>query len=169
MLCTVPEIRSETDSFFLSFWAIFCHFRILTTWKIKILTLKKTPGNIVILHISAINDNHMMYNSWDMERDGHSILSFWTVFCPFTPLWTQKIKVLKKWKNQFEDIIILQMVYHKWQSCDVWFLRYGVQRTAFCIILDRFLPFYPLTTQKIKILKKWKNHLEILSFYTGVT
>ena len=31
-----------------------------------------------------------------------------------------------------------------------------------------FCPFTPLTTQKIKILKKWKRHLEILSFYTSV-
>ena len=35
-----------------------------------------------------------------------------------------------------------------------------------------FYPLYPLshplTTRKIKILKKWKNHLEILSFYTCI-
>ena len=79
------------------------------------------------------------------------------VFCHSGPSFAllPRKSVLKKWKNHFEDIIILQMVYHKWQSCDVWFLRYGVQQTAFCVILDRFLPFYPLTTQKIKTLKKW--------------
>ena len=27
---------------------------------------------------------------------------------------------------------------------------------------------FPLTTQRIKILKKWKKHLEISSFYTSV-
>ena len=37
-------------------------------------------------------------------------------------------------------------------------------------MLDYFLPFNPpplppLTTQKIKILKKWKKHLEISPFY----
>ena len=53
---------------------------------------------------------------------------------------------------------------HKWQSYDVWFLKYGVQWTEFFIIMDHFLPFYPLTTRKIKILKKWKRTLEIL-FY----
>ena len=31
-----------------------------------------------------------------------------------------------------------------------------------------FCPFTPLTTRKIKIWKKWKKHLEILSFYTWV-
>ena len=31
-----------------------------------------------------INDNHMMYGSWDIERDTQNLLSFWTVFYPFT-------------------------------------------------------------------------------------
>ena len=34
--------------------------------------------------------------------------------------------------------------------------------------LGHILPFYPLKTRKIKILKKWKNLLEISSFYTCV-
>ena len=33
-------------------------------------------------------------------------------------------------------------------------------------ILGYFLPFYPLTTQKIKIKKKRKKHLEVSLFYT---
>ena len=34
------------------------------------------------------------------------------------------------------------------------------------VILGHFLPFYPLKTPKIKILKKWITLLEISSFYT---
>ena len=64
--------------------------------------LKKTPGDIIILHMCTINDNHMMYGSWDMEHDGQNFLSFWTVFCPFTPLTTWKIKILKNWKKYLE-------------------------------------------------------------------
>ena len=30
---------------------------------------KKTPGDIIILYICTINDNYMMYDSWDMEHD----------------------------------------------------------------------------------------------------
>ena len=83
-MCTINEdhiiygswnIRCDRQKF-LSFWAIFCPFSPLTTWKIKILTLKKTPGDIIILHICTINDNHMMYGSWDMERNRHNFLSF---------------------------------------------------------------------------------------------
>ena len=54
----------------------------LTAWKIKILM-----------------KNHMMYGFWDMELNTHNFLSFWTVCCPFTPLKTQKIKILKKWEK----------------------------------------------------------------------
>ena len=35
-------------------------------------------------------------------------------------------------------------------------------------IMGHFLPFYPLTARKIKILKKWKKLLEIGSFYMCV-
>ena len=44
-----------------------------------------------------------MYGSWDMVRDRcNCYFSFWTVFCPFTTLTTQKIKILKNWKNILE-------------------------------------------------------------------
>ena len=58
--------------------------------------MKKTPGDIMILHKCTINDNHMMYGSWDMKCDRQNFLSFWTIFLPFTPLTTQKIKIKKK-------------------------------------------------------------------------
>ena len=50
-------------------WGHFFPFSTLITWKIKILTLKKTPQDIIILHICTTNDNHMMYGSWDMEHN----------------------------------------------------------------------------------------------------
>ena len=52
-------------------------------------------------------------------------------------------------------------VYHKWRSYDIWFLRYQAGQAIFC-------PFTSLTIQKIKILKKWKKHLAILSLYTSI-
>ena len=61
--------------------------------------INKTPGDIIIFHKCTINNNHMMYGSWVMERNRQNVLSFWTIFCPFTPLTSQKIKILKKWKN----------------------------------------------------------------------
>ena len=32
--------------------------------------LKNIPGGTIILHMCTINDNHIMYGSWDMECDG---------------------------------------------------------------------------------------------------
>ena len=31
--------------------------------------MKNKPRDIIILHKCTINDNHMMYGSWDMKRD----------------------------------------------------------------------------------------------------
>ena len=35
-----------------------------------------------------INDNHMMYGSWDTECHGHNFFIFWMISCPFTPVTT---------------------------------------------------------------------------------
>ena len=64
--------------------------------------IKKTPEDIIILHLHTTNDDHMMYGSWDLEHNRQNFLSFWTIFCPFTPLTTRKIKILKKWKKYLE-------------------------------------------------------------------
>ena len=107
--CVVPEIRSETGR-------IFCHsgpfFALLPpppppcplwTQKTKILEKWKKCLNILSFYTNmcTINDNHMMYSSWDMKCD-RIFLSFWTVFCLFTPPNKQKIKILKKWKKSLE-------------------------------------------------------------------
>ena len=66
---------------------------------------------------------------------------------------------MKRWKKPLE--ILFTQVYHKWQSYDIWFLRYQVQQTDFFAIFGNFFPF----TQKMEISKKWKKYLEITSFY----
>ena len=70
--------------------------------------IKNNLGDIIILHMCIINNNHMIYSSWDMECDRQNFLSFWAIFYPFTHLTIRKIKVLKKLENP-GDIIILQM------------------------------------------------------------
>ena len=58
--------------------------------------IKKTVGDIIILHTCTKNHDHMMHGSWDTELDRQNFLSLWTIFCPFTQLTTWKIKILKK-------------------------------------------------------------------------
>ena len=93
--CMVPEISRRTEFFvILDYFLLFYPPNNQKNQNFE--NIKKVPGDIIILHKCAINDNHMMYGSWDMKHDGQNFLSFWTVFCPFT---TQKIKILKNWKK----------------------------------------------------------------------
>ena len=59
--CTVHEISSATDRIFV----ILDHFLSLYLPNIPenqdFEKLKKNPGDIIILHMCTINDNHMMY------------------------------------------------------------------------------------------------------------
>ena len=61
----------------------------------------KTSGDIIILHKCTKNYDQMMYGSWDMVCDRCNYFSFWAIFCPFTPLTAQKIKILKKEISSF--------------------------------------------------------------------
>ena len=109
----------------------------------------------------------MMYVFWYIKHGRQDFLSFWAIFCPFTPLTIQKIKILKKWKKLLE--ISFTQVCYKWQLYDIWFLRYQLQHTDVFVIFGHVLPFTPLTTQKMKISQNWKKkHLEISSFYPSV-
>ena len=48
-------------------------------------------------------------------------------------------------------------VYHKWQSFDVWFLRYEARQTEFIVILGHFLPFYHTNNPKNQNFQKMKK------------
>ena len=47
--------------------------------------MKKTTGDIILLQLSITNNNHVIHSSLDMECNRQNILSFWAIFCPFTP------------------------------------------------------------------------------------
>ena len=84
---------------FLSFWTV---IYLLTTRKNKDFEkMKKFPGEIIILHMSAINENHMMCSSWDREDDRQNFLSLWAIFCPFSPpppITARKINEKNAWR-----------------------------------------------------------------------
>ena len=65
----------------------------------------------------------------------------------------------KFWKNEKNTCRYYHftLVCHKWQLHDVWFLRYGAQKTEFFPFLDIFCPITTITTQKVKVLKKQKK------------
>ena len=85
--------------------------------------MKKIPGDIIILHKCTKNHDHMLHCSWDMAHVRYNYFSFWAIFCSFTPLTAQKIKILKKWKKKTPgDIIILHMYTKNYNQmmCDSW-------------------------------------------------
>ena len=48
--------------------------------------MKKTPGDIIILHKCTKNHDHRLYCCWYMARDGcNCYFLIWSRFFPFTP------------------------------------------------------------------------------------
>ena len=163
--CTVPEIRSETQHF-LQFWAIFCSFTppprppspvppSLIISKIKIFQKNEKKA------WRYLNEDHMIYSSWNKTCHRKKFFFILGHFLPCQPLdnmETQNFKIKKKQKKKNSwRYYHFTHLHHKWKSYDVWFLRYGAWRTEFFVILDRFLSFYSLTTQKNQNFEKEKK------------
>ena len=141
----------------LSFWAIFCSFIPLKTWvpKMKIIWCmiseiwSTTDRIFIILDYLLPIIKYMAREIW--SATDRIFLSSWAIFCPFTPLTAQKMKILKNDKTP-GDIIIK----HKWNKnhdhmlyCSWYMARdrcncYFSFRAVFC-------PFVPITAQKIEI------------------
>ena len=92
---------------FLSFWTVFCT-PPPTPYGPRKSKNEKTPEDMIISQRYTINDNHMMYGSWDMECNRQNFLPFWTNFCPYIPD-NLKNEKFEKMKTKPGDIIILHM------------------------------------------------------------
>ena len=159
--------------YFLSFWVIFCPFNIppnnTENINFKKKKMKKTPGDIILSHI-YVHHKWRSYDTWFLKYKLQQTEVFVILgnFLPFQPngkLENQNFEIEKNTSRCYHSTYL----HHKWQLYDVWFLRYGVQQTECFVILDRFLPFYPLWLQKTKIFKIWKKHRNTLSFYKCVS
>ena len=82
----------------------------------------------------------------------------------------QKIKISKKWKENCWRYHHFTHMYQKTQLLEVQFLRYGRYRDRhnFLKTWAVFCFFTPPNNLEVKILKKWRKHLEISSFETCV-
>ena len=110
----------------------------------------------------------MMHSSWYKMWDRQTFLSFWAIFCPFTPLTTCKTNILKneKMKKAPGDIIFLHLGntndnYMMYASCDM-------ERDRIFCHFRPFLPCYPQQPKKSKFWKNGNKNLVILSFYISV-
>ena len=97
--------------------------------KIKILR-KKTKQNMC-----TINEDHIIYGSWNIRCDRQKFSSFWAIFCIFSPLTTWKIKILtlKKFLEMLSFYtfapsltIIWCMVPEIWSVTDIIFCHSGL-------------------------------------------
>ena len=126
--------------------------------------MKKIPGEIFILHKCTINDNHLIYGSWDINCNRHI---FFCHLGPFLALTAQKMKFQKNekntWRSSFYTSVpkIIIICYFSWDmacdGCNCYFSFWAI-----------FCPSTSLTAQKIKISRKSKKVLEISSSYTCV-
>ena len=172
--CMVPEIWSATDRTFCHSGLFFALLPFYPFWdpesqpKIsKFWKNKKTPWDIITLHMCTINYNHMMYGSWDTECNRHNFLSFWTIFCLFTPLKTWKIKIWKKWKKCLEISFYTSVpkkdhiIYCSWDMacdrCNCYFSFWAI-----------FCPFTPTNSPKNQYFKKMKKTPWIYHHFTYV-
>ena len=80
-----PEISSAMNGFFV-ISDHFLHFYPSHNPKNKNFEkTKKPPGDIIILHICTINENHLMYVSWDMEHVTDRIFSHFRLIFALLP------------------------------------------------------------------------------------
>ena len=105
--------------------------------------MKKIAGDIIILHMCNINHNRMKNSSWDTEWD--------RIFCQFgpffallipSPLKTQKINILKKWKKHLE-IIILNLYNKKHDHMMYAYSDIECDRHNFFVVSGHFSLFFP--------------------------
>ena len=70
---TVPEIWCVTDVIFIFHFGLF--YAVLPPNRPKnqnLKKMKKTPRDIIILHMCTKKYDRMMYGSWDMVRNGRT-------------------------------------------------------------------------------------------------
>ena len=87
-------------------------------------------------------------------------------FLPFYPPNSPKIQNFEKMKIMPGDVIILNKCTKNYDQ--VMYSSWDMVRERCNCCSSFWAIFCPFTAQKIKILKKWKNHLEISSFYISV-
>ena len=147
---------SQNQQNFLSFWVVFCPFNPpLMIPKIKTLKKKKNEKKCLeilsfYIYMCTINEDHMIYGSWNVRCNRQKFLSFRAILYPFSPLTNWEIKILTLKKTPQDIVLHICTINNNHMMYDSWDMEHSIQ---FFVILDSFLPFYSLWTQKIKIFK----------------
>ena len=88
------------DKIFLPFWAFDPPNKLK---KQNFEKMKKTPGDIILLHLCTKNDNHqIMYGSWEMEHDRQIFFVILDYFLTFYPINNPENQDFEKWTKCLE-------------------------------------------------------------------
>ena len=117
------NLDTECDRLKLANMGQFLPFTLLPLKIQKIKILKKWKKLLEISSFYIIVPTEVQFLRYGVRQN---FLSFWAIFCLYTPLNTGKIKILKQWKKHLE-MSSLYTCLSKSQSYDVCFLRYGIQ------------------------------------------
>ena len=126
-----PEIWSVTNRIFCHFGQFFALLPPNNPKNQNFEKLKNTSGDIIILHMCTIKDNHMMYGSWDMEHDRQSFVILDNLF-PFYSPKNQDQNFEKMKKNAWicyhftQIMIICYTVPEIWCMTDVIIFHFGL-------------------------------------------
>ena len=102
---------------------------------------------------SKLHFKKLSWALWCMVPEISSVtnnffVSFWTIFCPFNPLKTPKIKVLEEWKKFLEISFYIGVSKIKKIICytvsEIWYVTDIITIFHFGF----FLPFYPTNSLK---------------------
>ena len=111
-------------------------------------------------YMYATNELHMIYGSWNVRCGWQKILSFCVIFCPFSPLTTRKIKILKlKKAPEHITITYYHFTHLHHNDNDMMYGFWDMKRDG-----QNVFSFWTIFWMKIKKKKKWKKRLEISSF-----
>ena len=132
--------------------------------------VKRVSGDVIILHKWTIDDNHMMYGSWDevQQTECFVILGH---FLPFYFHNNPENQNFEKWKKHLEMSSFYTFVSQaKIIWCivpEIWSATDRICATGFFVILGHFLPFDLTNNPKNRNLEKMEDLDISSSFYTS--
>ena len=126
---------------------------------------KKPTKNLdIILHNCTLNDNHMMYDSWDMKPNRQNIFVILDIL-PFYPTNNPKTQNFEKMKKTPGDISsfyrgVPEIMILCYKIPEIW------REIIFIFHFGLFFPFYPPNSPKNHNFKKVKIFFIILHMCT---
>ena len=132
---------------------------------------KKKTGDIIMLHMCTVNDNHKIYGSWDLGHNRYNFCHFGLFFALLAPNDPENQTFFKNEKMPGHIILHMYTINGNHIMYGSWDMHSATDRT-FCHFGPFFTnllppPISPNNPQN-KNFDKIKKLLEILSFYTYV-